>query len=111
MSECRTDPRVSMALRLPRALQPLLTWLTGRPAPGERARARAPWTFLLEAHAWAVLGLLIGALGFATHGLTSAALIALSLVMTTAGLSLFQIAVFHRCAHGQLFAGCRRNRG
>jgi hypothetical protein len=60
-----------MALRLPRALQPLLTWLTGRPAPGEQASARAPWTFLLEAHAWTVLGLLVGALGFATHGPTS----------------------------------------
>lgn len=110
MAHHRTDPRALMALRLPRALQPLLTWLTGRPAPGERARIRAPWTFLLEAHAWTVLGLLVGALGFVTHGSTSAAFIALSLVMTTAGVSLFQIAVFHRCAHGQLFADRRRNR-
>jgi fatty acid desaturase len=110
MAEHRTDPRASMALRLPRALQAPLTWLTGRPAPGEQPRARAPWTFLLEAHAWTVLGLLVGALGFATHGPTSAALIALSLVATTGGASLFQIAVFHRCAHGQLFVDRRRNR-
>ena len=110
MSEHRTDPRALMALRLPRAMQPLLTWLTGRPAPSERARVRAPWTFLLEALAWTVLGLLVGTVGFATHGPISAALIALSLVLTTAGVSLFQIAVFHRCAHAQLFADRRRNR-
>ncbi|MEJ8814913.1 fatty acid desaturase [Variovorax ureilyticus] len=110
MSDHRTDPRALMALRLPRAMQPVLTWLTGRPAPGERVRVRAPWTFLLEALAWTVLGQLVGAVGFATHGLISAALIALSLVLTTAGVSLFQIAVFHRCAHAQLFADRRHNR-
>ncbi|HEX6704727.1 MAG TPA: fatty acid desaturase [Albitalea sp.] len=110
MSEIRTDPRASMALRLPRVLQPFLTWLTGRPGPGERARARAPWTFLLEALAWTVVGLLVGTVGFATQGPASAALVALSLVLTTAGVSLFQIAVFHRCAHGQLFVDRRRNR-
>ena len=80
MSELRTDPRALMALRLPRAMQPLLTWLTSRPAPSERARVRAPWTFLLEALAWTVLGLLAGIVGFATHGLASAALIALVVV-------------------------------
>jgi len=110
VSENRSDPRALMALRLPRALQPFLTWLTGRPAPGEPAHPRAPWTFLLEAHAWTLLGLLVGSLGFATHGSTSAVLTAFSLLLTTAGISLFQIAVFHRCAHGQLFADRRRNR-
>jgi fatty acid desaturase len=99
-----------MALRLPRAVQPFLTWLTGRPAPGERSRSRAPWTFLFEAIVWTAIGLLVGIAGVAAHGPAASALIALSLVSTTAGVSLFQVAVFHRCAHGHLFVDRRHNR-
>ena len=35
------DPRTRMAARLPGYLQPFLTWLTAKPAPGEVAPGRS----------------------------------------------------------------------
>jgi len=109
----RTDPRAQMAQRLPAVLQPLLTWLTARPAPGERPRVRAAWTYVAGALLWTGLGVLAGAVAlamFATHPLWACALCTLSLVATTSGLGHFQIVVFHRCAHWNVFADRAWNR-
>jgi fatty acid desaturase len=99
----RTDPRAVMAHRLPACVQPLLTWLTARPAPGERPRQRATWTYPIEAALWTIVGVLTGALAFAADTWLAWVLLPASLVATTSGIGQFQILVFHRCAHGNLF--------
>jgi len=106
----RTDPRAVMAQRLPACVQPLLTWLTARPAPGEPPRHRAAWTYLLEAALWTTLGVLAGALAFSADTPLAWVLVPVSLVVTTSGIGQFQILVFHRCAHGNLFAERAWNR-
>ena len=46
----RTDPRALMAARLPAMVQPFLTWLTARPAPGEPDRAVIAYLQSLGVH-------------------------------------------------------------
>lgn len=106
----RTDPRAVMAQRLPARVQPLLTWLTARPAPGEPPCQRAAWTYLLEAALWTIVGVLAGALAIVADTPPAWLLVPLSFVVTTSGLGQFQILVFHRCAHGNVFADRAWNR-
>ena len=108
----RTDARVMMFHQLPRWLQPFLTWLTARPAPGEAAPARTPRTFVVAALLWTIGGVGVGVLALQLPlwaGGTALAL-ALGLLMTTCGLGLFQVVVFHHCAHGTVFRDRARNR-
>lgn len=60
----RDDPRAHMAARLPAFLQPLLTLITAKPAPGEETPERSPIAF--------VAGGLLAMLGGA--GLSAAAI-------------------------------------
>src|SRR5690606_23165633 len=48
----QSNPRQDMARRLPVAVQPFLTWLTGKPAPGEAYRAHTPAYHLVTAVVW-----------------------------------------------------------
>ena len=106
----RHDPRAVMWARLPEFVQPFLTWLTARPAPGEPARRRAPESYLVEASAWLLAGIAVGSIGWAADGSAAWLLVAVSIVLTCSGLGLFQITVFHRCAHYAVFASRRANR-
>lgn len=106
----RQDPRAAMTNRIPTALQPILTWLTARPAPGETARPRAAWTFVAEALLWIAAGLAIGVAGFSVDLWLALPLLFLSLTATTSGLGLFQVVVFHHCSHGTVFVSRDRNR-
>src|ERR1700761_7667337 len=45
----RNDPRAEMARRLPKFVQPFLTWLTAKPASGEEAAPKKPIRFVIEA--------------------------------------------------------------
>ncbi len=93
------NPRSAMHERLPRRLQPFLTWLTAQPAPGEWLNERSPLRFV----AVAILQTVLGA------ALTVAALqvwppfAAVGMLLTTAGLGLLQAVVFHHCSHGTVF--------
>jgi len=107
------DPRSEMAARLPDFMQPFLTWLTAKPAPGERFVPRAPVTFVVEA----VLLVLLGTAASATAMLWLGAgrpafwLVApAGLLATSSGLGLFQVVIFHHCAHGTVFSTRPRNR-
>ena len=62
------DPRSEMAARLPHVLQPFLTWLTAKPAPGEDFVTRAPGSFVWEAVLLVVLGTAASALALAWLG-------------------------------------------
>ena len=108
----RDDPRAHMAARLPAFLQPLLTLITAKPAPGEETPERSPIAF--------VAGGLLAMLGGA--GLSAAAiavtmplwlaclLLLVGLTTTASGLGLYQVVVFHHCSHGTVFPTRERNR-
>ena len=65
----RLDPRAVMAHRLPGPLQPFLTWLTAKPAPGETTyRELKPGHHVGAALAWIAAGLALGALGLRLGG-------------------------------------------
>lgn len=112
MSRAAASPREAMAERLPRALQPFLTWLTARPAPGEEARPRSSRSYVVGACAWVVLGCVLTVLPFLA-GLGTLAtflLVPLGLLATSCGLGLFQVVIFHHCSHGTVFKTRETNR-
>src|SRR5215470_4254008 len=103
------DPREEMARRLPVLLQGFLTWLTAVPPVAADVRERTAAGYLVAAPAWIVAGLALGGLGFAAPALAAAA-VPLGLLFVTCGLGLFQVVIFHHCAHGTVFRTRDRNR-
>lgn len=93
------NPRLAMHHRLPRGFQPFLTWLTAQPAPGEVPQDRSPLHFVNVALLQTILGavLSVAALQFCPP------LAVFGMALTTAGLGLFQVVVFHHCSHGTVF--------
>jgi fatty acid desaturase len=106
----RIDPRAAMAARLPALVQPFLTWLTARPAPGEGQRERPGWTFVSEALMWVAIGVALGVLAFEVSVPLACLLLPISLLATSCGLGLVQVVVFHHCSHGTVFSRRERNR-
>ncbi|NOG73870.1 fatty acid desaturase [Roseicella sp. DB1501] len=106
------DPRVRMAARLPRALQPFLTWLTAKPAPGEAAPGRSATTFILGALAWILSGVILAALPLllADPPLLAWLLLPAGWLASCCGLGLFQVVVFHHCSHGTVLSTRAANR-
>ena len=117
------DPRVAMAERLPRIVQPLLTWITAKPAPGEAAAPKSPLAYVGEAFGLVIGGVIAsGAAMLVLEGrmpgsspgaaiwMLAAMLLVAGLLETTSGLGLFQVVVFHHCAHGTVFKTRERNR-
>jgi fatty acid desaturase len=106
------SPREAMAKRLPAALQPFLTWLTAKPAPGEEAAQRSALSFVVGALAWILGGCALTVLPFLV---TDPALVLwlavpIGLTATCCGLGLFQVVIFHHCSHGTVFATRDANR-
>jgi fatty acid desaturase len=101
-----------MAERLPAAIQPFLTWLTARPAPGEAARPRSARSYVAGALAWTLLGCALTVLPFAAGmgALATWLLVPLGLLATSCGLGIFQVVIFHHCSHGTVFATRETNR-
>ncbi len=93
------NPRLAMHQRLPKTIQPFLTWLTAQPAPGEALQDRSPLSFVAVALLQTLLGIVlsVAALQFCP------ALVPAGMILTTAGLGLFQVVVFHHCSHGTVF--------
>lgn len=113
LSSQRNDPRAEMAERLPAFLQPFLTWLTAKPAPGDVPREKLPVYYVIEACALVVLGCVasVAALTLLTHyAFLFWPLLICGLTATTSGLGLFQVTVFHHCSHGTVFKGRAQNR-
>jgi len=102
------DPRQEMARRLPACLQGFLTWLTAMPADDEPARETTALRHLAAAFAWIAAGLALGSAAFA--GLGSVLLLPLALLLVCCGLGLFQVVIFHHCAHGTVFRTRSANR-
>jgi hypothetical protein len=109
----RLDPRAEMADRLPGWTQPFLTWLTAKPAPGEATAPCSPHHYVRQAIFLVLGGVAVSAAAMAfvhaTQPLFWLALLG-GLLATTSGLGLFQVVVFHHCAHGTVFSTRARNR-
>lgn len=107
----RKDPRAVMAERLPATVQPFLTWLTARPAPGEQPKDVPATHFVTEALGLILAAVVLGAAAFAIDdAVLQAVLLFLSLTLSTSGLGVFQVVIFHHCGHGAVFADKKRNR-
>jgi fatty acid desaturase len=112
VSRATMAPREVMAARLPAFVQPFLTWLTARPAPGEQAAPRSAMTFFLGSLAAVMAGMALTSLPFlltAPHWLAWL-LIPVGLLFTSCGMGLFQVVIFHHCSHGTVFATRETNR-
>ncbi len=95
--------------RLPAFLQPLLTWLTARPAPGETMPERSPAYFVASAVAQTIGGAALSWTGMLCPFSVGAILVPLGLILSTSGLGLFQVVVFHHCSHGTVFRNRETN--
>ncbi|SDB74831.1 Fatty acid desaturase [Belnapia rosea] len=106
------DPRTAMAERLPAPLQPFLTWLTARPAPGEASIDRPGTAFVIRALLWTFggCGLSLVPLLLGDASVLAWLLMPLGWLATSCGLGLFQVVVFHHCAHGTVFREREANR-
>lgn len=106
------NPRVIMADRLHPWVQPFLTWLTARPAPGETPTERPGVFFVATALAWTFGGMALSAAPFLldTVPVLLWLLLPLGLLATSCGLGLFQVVIFHHCSHGTVFRSRERNR-
>lgn len=101
--------RAGMARRLPPFLQPFLTWLTARPAPGERYLVRSPAYHVATAFLMLICGVAASLLLLRTGGAWWL-LLPVALLLTTAGMGKLQAVVYHHCAHGTVFASRTANR-
>lgn len=106
------NPRDAMAARLPAAVQPFLTWLTAMPAPGETRPDRPAAHFVAGALALVLGGVALGGVPFALAAPPPLAwlLLPLGWLLTSSGLGLFQVVIFHHCSHGTVFSNRARNR-
>jgi fatty acid desaturase len=100
------QPRREMAERLPAAVQPFLTWLTAKPRAGEAVVERPGWHYAALAAAQVLAGVALGALCLGAQMPRWAALVGVPLgwLLTSSGLGLLQVVVFHHCSHGTVFA-------
>ena len=104
------SPRLQMAGRLPACLQPLLTWVTAQPAPGERVLERPPHFYLWEALGRTGAGVVLAGIAVWSHLAANGVLLLLGWILATSGLGFFQVVIFHHCAHGTVFRTREWNR-
>ncbi len=97
------DPRGAMAARLPRVLQPFLTWLTAKPLPGEALVQRSPLYFVVVALLQTFGGVALAAVALRLSIVPATALLLAGWLLASAGLGLFQVVVFHHCSHNTVF--------
>jgi fatty acid desaturase len=103
------DPRAEMYCRLPGFIQPFLTWLTARPAPGEAAKSHSSQYHVITAFATLAAGVALSFAAFASGGLWLTALPFL-MIVSASGMGKLQAVVFHHCAHGTVFRERSTNR-
>jgi fatty acid desaturase len=112
-STIRDDPRVDMQHRLPAIFQPFLTWLTAKPTAGENKQGRSAYSYVVEGIFLTTGGCLLSNLALdvmSRHLLVAIFLLPTGLVVTTSGLGLFQVCIFHHCAHNAIFRNATHNR-
>jgi fatty acid desaturase len=112
ITRAASSPREAMAERLPAFIQPFITWLTARPAPGEEAPQRSALGFVAGALAWMAIGVALTVLPFLVAASVPAIwlLVPVGLLFTCCGLGIFQVVIFHHCSHGTVFQTREANR-
>jgi fatty acid desaturase len=103
------NPRAEMYYRLPGFLQPFLTWLTARPAPGETPKSHSSHYHVVTAFATLVAGVVFSLAALELGGLWLIALPFL-MIISASGMGKLQAVVFHHCAHGTVFQERSTNR-
>ena len=92
-------PRESMR-RLPRPVQPFLTWLTGMPLAGSRPRVRwRPVLALVAGVLQTAGGIALGAAGLAQRWYLAVPVVAISWPVTAGGLRRLDVVVVHQTLH------------
>lgn len=104
-----TCPRRLMEERLPRAVQPFLSWLTAKPASWETPRRLSARHHVALGFGLTLGGALLG-LALAAAGGLWLLLLPFVLVLTTSGLGRLQAVVLHHAAHGTVLASRPGNR-
>ena len=99
------SPRMAMYRQLPRVMQPFLTWLTAQPAEDAPMLERPARKFVIVALLQVLLGALLSIGGLKTCW----AAVPIGMLLTTAGLGLLQVGVFHYCSHGTAFGNRTTN--
>lgn len=102
-------PRRLMEERLPRRVQPFLSWLTAKPASWEAASPATPLDHVVRAFTLAFGGTLLSLGAIAAGGLWQG-LAAVGLILTTSGLGWLQAVVLHHAAHGTVLASRPANK-
>src|SRR5271166_2660065 len=84
---------------LPRAFQPLLTWLVGKPLEGEARWKLRPWHHLASCLAALGLGLGFSAVALTAWGLMLPMLLLAGWVLTVHGMRKLRTMILHQCSH------------
>jgi fatty acid desaturase len=96
--------------RLPAAVQPFLTWLTGKPLYGSRARFRStPWLRVFNAVVFLATGIALGAIGLG-YGGAFWLLLPLSWLTITGAMRTLYLVISHHAAHENVARSRRVNR-
>ena len=104
------DPvRVRIASRTPNCLQPFLDWITACSLHAYSRNRRTSSYYLLVCGFQLVAGVLFSACGVRSEWPGSLLLALLGACLTTAGLGLAQVGLFHYCAHYTFFKYRKRN--
>lgn len=106
------DPRTELAQRLPVWTQPIVSLISGAPAPGEAYRPKAPIEPVIDAgiRMTAGAGLSVAGLGvFSTLPTLALLLLFVGAVLTVSGMGIVQVVVFHYCGHDAVFRDRARN--
>jgi hypothetical protein len=107
------DVRVGMHQRLWPMLQPFLTWLTARPAPGELPKSHTASWHVVTSFALLFFGLALSLLALKLGTWLNAAWLAAlppCMIVTASGMGKLQAVVFHHCSHGTVFRKWETNR-
>jgi len=103
-------PRETMR-ELPRVTQPFLTWLTGVPLVGSRARVRwHPILALIAGLVQTTAGVLIAAIGLRQDWFLAVPMVMLSWPFTAGGLRRLDVVVVHQTLHKMFSASSLGNR-
>ncbi|MEV6906924.1 fatty acid desaturase [Amycolatopsis sp. NPDC051071] len=90
---------------LPRALQPALTWLTGKPLSGQRPWHCTPMLHLIASVLPIVAGVALGWVLIDSGW--AAILLPVSWLLTTHGIRKLRVMIVHQCSHGNFLRNKR----
>lgn len=104
-SDTRCDYRASME-HLPKAFQPFLTWVTGKPFVGQIAKPKRTFVYLFKVLMLLGVGVSTSLVALNLH-VIGVLLLICSWVATVSAARQLQVVVVHHCAHKN-FSGNRR---